>query len=97
MVVALLSLLLAGAVTARNEENCLPGTWLPEGADWTSSVMPGVPYDRAARYRIVQPSMARSIPPPSSTCTNTVRIWAGGLTSPQIVASSGSVAPRVRV
>ena len=45
MVVALFSLLLAVAATARNEENCLPGTWLPEGADWTACVMPGIPYD----------------------------------------------------
>jgi hypothetical protein len=45
MVVALLSLLLAGAAIAQNDENCLPGTWLPEGADWTSCAEPGVPYD----------------------------------------------------
>ena len=45
MIVALLSLLLAGAAIAQNEENCLPGTWLPEGADWTSCAEPGVPYD----------------------------------------------------
>jgi len=45
MVVALLSLLLAGAAVAQNDENCLPGTWLPEGADWTSCDEPGAPYD----------------------------------------------------
>ena len=41
----LLSLLLAGAAVAQNDENCLPGTWLPEGADWTSCAWPGVQYD----------------------------------------------------
>jgi len=45
MAVALLSLLLAGAAIAQNDENCLPGTWLPEGADWTSCDEPGAPYD----------------------------------------------------
>ena len=45
MVVALLSLLLAGVAIAQNDENCLPGTWLPEGADWTSCAWPGVQYD----------------------------------------------------
>merc|ERR1711971_341402 len=45
MAVALLSLLLAGAAVAQNDENCLPGTWLPEGADWTSCDEPGAPYD----------------------------------------------------
>ena len=45
MVVPLLSLLLAGAAVAQNDENCLPGTWLPEGADWTSCAQPGAPYD----------------------------------------------------
>jgi len=45
MVVALLSLLLAGAAVAQNDENCLPGTWLPEGADWTHCDEPGAPYD----------------------------------------------------
>ena len=45
MVVTLLSLLLAGAAVAQNDENCLPGTWLPEGADWTSCAEPGVGYD----------------------------------------------------
>ena len=45
MAVALLSLLLAAAAVAQNDENCLPGTWLPEGVDWTSCAEPGVPYD----------------------------------------------------
>merc|ERR1712130_1043186 len=27
------------------DENCLPGTWLPEGADWTHCDEPGAPYD----------------------------------------------------
>jgi len=46
MAVALLSLLLAGAAIAEpSDENCLPGTWLPEGADWTSCAEPGAPYD----------------------------------------------------
>ena len=45
MALALLSLLLAGAAVAQNDENCLPGTWLPEGADWTSCAEPGVGYD----------------------------------------------------
>jgi len=44
--VALLSLLLAGAAFAQmDDENCLPGTWLAEGADWTSCAEPGAPYD----------------------------------------------------
>jgi len=46
MAVALLSLLLAGAAIAGpSDENCLPGTWLPEGADWSSCAEPGAPYD----------------------------------------------------
>jgi len=46
MAVALLSLLLAGAAFAQmDDENCLPGTWLAEGADWTSCAEPGAPYD----------------------------------------------------
>jgi len=39
-------LLLAGAAFAQmDDENCLPGTWLAEGADWTSCAEPGAPYD----------------------------------------------------
>jgi len=46
MAVALLSLLLAAAAVAQpDDENCLPGTWLPEGADWTHCAEPGAPYD----------------------------------------------------
>jgi len=46
MAVALLSLLLAGAAVAQmDDKNCLPGTWLAEGADWTSCAEPGAPYD----------------------------------------------------
>ena len=43
MAVTLLSLLLAGIAMAQNDENCLPGTWLPEGADWTMCA--AFPYD----------------------------------------------------
>jgi len=45
MAVALLTLLLAGSAFAQSDENCLPGTWLPEGADWSSCAEPGAPYD----------------------------------------------------
>ena len=45
MVVALISLLLAAAEVAQNEEICLPGTWLPEGADWSFCAVPGLEYD----------------------------------------------------
>ena len=45
MAVALLSFLLAGIAMAQNDENCLPGTWLHEGGDWTMCAEPGFPYD----------------------------------------------------
>merc|ERR1712088_48961 len=45
MAVALLTLLLAGSAFAQSDENCLPGTWLPAGADWSSCAEPGAPYD----------------------------------------------------
>jgi len=46
MAVALLALLLAAAAVAQPDDaNCLPGTWLPEGADWTHCAEPGAPYD----------------------------------------------------
>ena len=45
MALALLSLLLAAAAVDQNDENCLPGTWLPEGAHWSFCAVPGLTYD----------------------------------------------------
>ena len=48
MAVAVFTLLLVGFAFAQNgpdDANCLPGTWLPEGADWTHCSEPGAPYD----------------------------------------------------
>ena len=48
MSVALLSFLglaFVGLSVSPNVENCLPGTWLPEGSDWTFCAEPGVAYD----------------------------------------------------
>ena len=48
MAVAVFTLLLVGFAFAQDgpdDANCLPGTWLPEGADWTHCSEPGAPYD----------------------------------------------------
>ena len=76
MAVAVFTLLFFGFAFAQNgpdDANCLPGTWLPEGADWTHCSEPGAPYD-GSKVPILLPSTARSTPRPSSTSTNTVRL-----------------------
>ena len=96
MVSALLSLLLAGSATAQNEENCLPGTWLPEGADWTSCAVPGVPYDGSK-----VPDCSAFHGQINTTSFFHVHeygeILGRGLTCPQIVVSTGCAVLRVRV
>ena len=92
---ALLSLLLAGAAVAQNDENCLPGTWLPEGADWTSCAEPGVEYDGSK-----VPDCSAFHGQVNTTSFFHVHeygeILGPGLTYPQIAASTGCAALRVR-
>ena len=96
MIVALLSLLLAGAAIAQNEENCLPGTWLPEDADWTSCAEPGVPYDGSK-----VPDCSAFHGQVNTTSFFHVHeygeILGRGLNCPQIVGSTGCAVLRVRV
>ena len=96
MVVALLSLLLAGAAIAQNDENCLPGTWLPEGADWTSCAEPGVPYDGSK-----VPDCSAFHGQVNTTSFFHVHeygeILGRGKTYPQIAVFTGCAVPRVRV
>ena len=96
MAVALLSLLLAGAAIAQNDENCLPGTWLAEGADWTSCAEPGAPYDGSK-----VPDCSAFHGQVNTTSFFHVHeygeILGRGKTYPQIAVSTGCAVPRVRV
>ena len=96
MAVALLSLLLAGAAFAQNDENCLPGTWLAEGADWTSCAEPGAPYDGSK-----VPDCSAFHGQVNTTSFFHVHeygeILGRGKTYPQIAVSTGCAVPRVRV
>ena len=96
MAVALLALLLAAAAVAQPDDaNCLPGTWLPEGADWTHCAEPGAPYDGSK-----VPDCSAFHGQVNTTSFFHVHeygeIFGRGLTCPQIVAFSGFAAPRVR-
>jgi len=97
MAVALLSLLLAGAAFAQmDDENCLPGTWLAEGADWTSCAEPGAPYDGSK-----VPDCSAFHGQVNTTSFFHVHeygeILGRGKTYPQIAACTGCAVPRVRV
>ena len=96
MAVALLSLLLAGAAIAQNDQNCLPGTWLPAGADWTHCDEPGAPYDGSK-----VPDCSAFHGQVNTTSFFHVHeygeILCRGKTYPQIAVFTGCAVPRVRV
>jgi len=97
MAVALLSLLLAGAAVAQmDDKNCLPGTWLAEGADWTSCSEPGAPYDGSK-----VPDCSAFQSQVNTTSFFHVHeygeILGRGKTYPQIAVSTGCAVLRVRV
>ena len=95
MAVALFLLLLVGAAIAQNDQNCLPGTWLPAGADWTHCDEPGAPYDGSK-----VPDCSAFHGQVNTTSFFHVHeygeVLGPGLTYPQIAASTGCAALRVR-
>ena len=98
MAVLLLSLLMTGVAFAQDDANCLPGTWLPADADWTHCSEPGAPYDGSK-----VPDCSAFHGQVNTTSFFHVHEYGeivvvpGGLTFPQIAASTGFAVPRVRV